>query len=106
MISILNRYMHGYVVIPITLTFIKHDIFKKLSSLTSLPEIISQTRANSGHFKIAIRMYESLGWMKKITDDRYEISPTCADFSILNSRLALSLINSSGFYYERISYFI
>ena len=90
MISILNRYMHGYVVIPITIAFIKHGIFKKLSTLTSLPEIISRTRVNSGNFKIAMKMYESLGWIERVTNDHCEISPTCPDFSNINSSLALS----------------
>lgn len=90
MISILNRYMHGYVVIPITMTFIKHSVFKKISSLENLSEVISHTQANSGHFKITIRMYESLGWLNRLTNDRYKISPACPDFSTLNSHLALS----------------
>ena len=90
MLSILNRYMHGYVVIPITITFIKHGIFKEISLSNSIAEIILQTQANSGNFKIALRMYESLGWINLISFERYELTSTCPDFSCLSPKLARS----------------
>ena len=65
MLSILNRLCHGYVGIPVIIALKKQNFFNLLSfdvpqRLTFLCKTLE---ANPGHFRVALRLLESLGWI-------------------------------------------
>ena len=83
MLDILNRYIHGYVAIPVILACQKQGLFSLLEAEDplSLSQMVSRTHANEGHLQVACRMFESLGWLEKDEQARYRLvlSPTELD---------------------------
>ncbi|MFQ3244029.1 MAG: hypothetical protein ACI9SP_000654 [Arenicella sp.] len=77
MTSILNRYMHAYVALPVASSFLKHNVFDVLSSGKSIFDVIEEMKANPGYFNIALKMFESLGWITKHDDACYEVTNLC-----------------------------
>lgn len=65
---ILNRYMHAYVILPVVASFVEHNVFKDISLGKKELEIIKSQGANSGYFNIALRLFESLGWVCRETE--------------------------------------
>lgn len=74
MLSVINRYLHGYVVIPCYVEFQEKGIFQFLKSSSSFEEIISTFKANPGHLKVALRIFESLNWISKNPENQYQIT--------------------------------
>ena len=65
MLDVLHRYAHGYVLLPVLDVFYKRNVFDYLlehgdDNITTIAESLG---ANIGHFHVAMRMFESLGWL-------------------------------------------
>lgn len=74
MLDILNRYAHGFVVVPVVLASRRGGLISHLeSSPTTFDRIVSDLGANSGHLRVVLRLFESLGW---IECDRDNITAT------------------------------
>ena len=65
MLDILNRYAHGFVVVPVVLASRRGGLIARLESgPTSFDELVADLGANSGHLRVVLRMFESLGWIE------------------------------------------
>ena len=65
MLEILNRYSHGFVLIPAVQACQTGGFFELLEKGDSftLDELVRELGANSGHLSIVLRMFLSLGWL-------------------------------------------
>jgi acyl transferase domain-containing protein/SAM-dependent methyltransferase/acyl carrier protein len=72
MLDVLNRYAHGFVVVPVVLACRRGGV---LSTLKATPlhasELATLLGANLGHLQVALRLIESLGWIDRGTDGRF-----------------------------------
>jgi acyl transferase domain-containing protein len=74
MLNIMNRYVHGYVAIPVILACRERGVFKLLKqSAATVEQIVQQLSANEGYLRIALRMFESLNWVKLNNNGAYEL---------------------------------
>jgi acyl transferase domain-containing protein/thioesterase domain-containing protein/SAM-dependent methyltransferase/acyl carrier protein len=66
MLSLLNRYAHGYVAVPVIVSLREHGVLNVLSEDTdyAFDRLVTDMRANAGHLRIALRLLESLGWCR------------------------------------------
>jgi len=93
MVSILNRYMHAYVTFPVAVSFMEHDIFGRISSsegdfnVENVGGIVRETHANPGYFNIALRLFESLGWVVK-KGERYQVTPNLPNINQFSIELS------------------
>ncbi|PWT90098.1 MAG: hypothetical protein C5B54_07785 [Acidobacteria bacterium] len=73
MLELMNRYIHGFVAIPVILSCRDRGFFELLQQNQSMPleAIIGELNANSGHFSVAMRMMESLHWIKRNDANEY-----------------------------------
>ncbi|MCD5326707.1 SDR family NAD(P)-dependent oxidoreductase [Chromobacterium piscinae] len=75
MLSVINRYSHGFVAIPIVLAckYLKlFEVFK--GRALTLTELADELKANSGFLLAALRLLESLQWISKDNTDRYSLT--------------------------------
>src|SRR5262249_25330519 len=72
-LELMNRYIHGFVAIPVILSCRDRGFFELLQQNQSMPieTIIGELNANSGHFSVAMRMMESLDWIKRNDTNEY-----------------------------------
>ncbi len=77
MLSILNRYSHGYVAIPVIHACKKQGLFQALQLSKRMPfaDLVKQLHANSGSLQVALRMLESLNWVSRNHNDEYCLTP-------------------------------
>jgi len=74
MLSIFNRYLHGYVVVPVLMACHKKGLFKSLKNeMSSFDQLVKLFQANPGHLKVALRLFESLNWVIKNKDNLYSV---------------------------------
>ncbi|MEO8400725.1 MAG: SDR family NAD(P)-dependent oxidoreductase [Gammaproteobacteria bacterium] len=87
MLEILNRYIHGYIAIPVILTCNQKGIFNFLSRDKAfyLDQLSSHFKANDGHLQIALRMFESMKWVQKNSDGLYLLTLSDEDYKIIKS---------------------
>ncbi|WP_051908584.1 GNAT family N-acetyltransferase [Candidatus Odyssella acanthamoebae] len=76
MLETMNRYIHGYVAVPVILSCRERGLFDLLKnkgplSCESLAHILE---ANDGHLRVALRMFESLNWIKKDHNGTYTLT--------------------------------
>lgn len=76
MLDIINRYAHGFVAIPVILSFKKKGIFEQSEQQKSicLDNLITNTHANSGHLRVALRLLLSLGWLSQDATGAYSLT--------------------------------
>ena len=76
MLNIVNRYVHGFVAIPVILACKERGIFQLLMEQDSMkPEqMVEYLGANDGHFQVALRMLLSLNWLCQCEDGRYVLT--------------------------------
>ncbi len=76
MLELLTRAANGYVLVPVTVSFRGRGGFKHLEAESSLPfdRLVEQMAANAGHLRVALRVFESLGWCA--VDDRQRVHLT------------------------------
>ena len=74
MLELSNRYLHGYVAIPIILKCLEKGFFELLNEKKdlSIAEISQKLDANEGHLTVALRLFESLHWLEK-KENSYEL---------------------------------
>ena len=65
MLNILNQFANGYVFTPVCVSFYNEGIFKYLENnkIVSVSSLCEKFQANEGHFRVAIKMLESMGWV-------------------------------------------
>ncbi|MFB8795997.1 MAG: SDR family NAD(P)-dependent oxidoreductase [Microcoleus sp.] len=76
MLEIINRYAHGFVVIPVILACKQKGLFDLLQHQNSLTleQITSRLGANSGHLQVALRMMRSLNWLERNEVGQYALT--------------------------------
>jgi|JFJP01.1.fsa_nt_gi Acetyltransferases len=76
MLDIINRYLHGFVAVPVILACKKKGLFELLEhhgSLTLEP-IVERLGANGGHLQVALRMIQSLNWLSQNEVGAYSLT--------------------------------
>jgi acyl transferase domain-containing protein/SAM-dependent methyltransferase/NAD(P)-dependent dehydrogenase (short-subunit alcohol dehydrogenase family)/acyl carrier protein len=72
MLDVLNRYAHGFIVVPVTLTCRRRGIFAALMQRPhNAHELGAMLGANLGHLQVTLRLLESLGWIERGADGRF-----------------------------------
>lgn len=76
MLEVINRYKHGYVIIPVIRAFEEKGLFNYFQkNKTNTSQHISKAfGANSGHLQVALRIMESLGWVNRNDRDEYSLA--------------------------------
>ena len=83
MLDVLNRYAHGFVVVPVVLACRRGGVLAALQEAPrSAGELSVHLGANGGHLGVALRVFESLGWIERGTDGRF-----AATANVLQERL-------------------
>jgi acyl transferase domain-containing protein/surfactin synthase thioesterase subunit/enoyl-CoA hydratase/carnithine racemase len=87
MLDVLNRYIHGYVAIPVILSCYKKGLFNILTSdgPLSLEQIADRLSGNEGHLQIALHMFQSMGWIEKNEHGYYDILITADRYQTLKN---------------------
>ncbi|MDP3561563.1 MAG: beta-ketoacyl synthase N-terminal-like domain-containing protein, partial [Legionellaceae bacterium] len=65
MLDVLNRYAHGYVLLPILDVFYRRHVFEYINTYSekTITQLSQDLQANEGHFRVALRLLQSLGWL-------------------------------------------
>ena len=84
MISVLNRYLHGYVVVPVILSFIKKDFFSSKWLDYTIDDLAKIYSFNRGNFKTSLSVFESLGWVERSNNGKYCSSDSMPHPDIFN----------------------
>ncbi|MBW4635672.1 MAG: GNAT family N-acetyltransferase [Iphinoe sp. HA4291-MV1] len=76
MLEIINRYAHGFVVIPTILACRKKGLFKLLEeqNLLTLKKIAKWLGANEGHLQVALKIMQSLNWVVQQESGEYSLT--------------------------------
>ena len=81
MLSIINRYCHGYMAVP-AMAILKHrgvfDLFS-LQEPVFFEEVVQKCNANAGYFQVAVRLMETLEWIEKNQDGAFVKTAKCAE---------------------------
>jgi acyl transferase domain-containing protein/acyl carrier protein len=88
MLEVLNQYAHGFVTVPVVLACRKGGVFEALQQAPrSAEELGKELRANLGHLQVALRLFESLGWIDRRADGRFEANASMAKQSLVPEAL-------------------
>ncbi|MFP2957514.1 GNAT family N-acetyltransferase [Myxococcus sp. 1LA] len=72
MLNLINNHAHGYVVTPVVLACDDAGLFALLGQgPKDFDRLAEALRANRGHLRVAMRMFEALGWVQRHADDAY-----------------------------------
>ncbi|MBP5971591.1 SDR family NAD(P)-dependent oxidoreductase [Brasilonema sp. CT11] len=76
MLDVINRYLHGFVAVPIILACKKKGLFEliKHHDELTLEQMVELLRANGGHFQVALRMMRSLNWLERNEVGQYSLT--------------------------------
>lgn len=76
MLDIINRYLHGYVAVPVILACKKKGLFELLEHQgeLTLEQIVESLGANGGHLQVALRMMQSLNWLERNEAGQYSLT--------------------------------
>jgi ribosomal protein S18 acetylase RimI-like enzyme len=83
MISVFNKYIHGYVVTPVLIALIRGDIFATLSDGCSIIDLEKKQPLNRGNLKVAFRIFQSLGWLECTDGTTYRLSSSMPDIAFV-----------------------
>lgn len=80
MLDVINRYLHGFVSVPIILACKKKGLFELLEhhSELTLEQIVELLGANGGHLQVALRMLQSLNWLELNEAGQYSLTDEAA----------------------------
>jgi len=79
MLTLINNHAHGYVVAPVVLACKDAGLFELLQQEpTGFDRLAEVLRANRGHLRVALRMLESLGWVRRHAGDAYSLTEQAA----------------------------
>lgn len=88
MLDVLNRYAHGFVVVAVTLACRRGGVLAALEQTPrSATELSEHLRANSGHLGVSLRVFESLGWIKRDADGRFTTTAEVAQERFIHDDL-------------------
>ncbi|NJL39308.1 MAG: polyketide synthase [Leptolyngbyaceae cyanobacterium SM1_4_3] len=76
MLDIINRYMHGFVAVPVILACKTKGLFELLEHQgeLTLEQIVESLKANGGHLQVALRMMQSLNWLERNEAGQYSLT--------------------------------
>src|SRR5580658_8153455 len=82
MLELLNRYTHGLVAIPAIVVCREGGVFATMQSEGPMDArgLALRLNANEGHLRVALRLFESLGWIRFQEGRRYTWSATSEDY--------------------------
>ncbi|MCK8516803.1 SDR family NAD(P)-dependent oxidoreductase [Methylonatrum kenyense] len=84
MLDVMNRYAHGFVVVPVVLACRQGGVLARLESgPQSLDELADALDANAGHLQVALRLLESLGWIDRCADGRFIATPALSSHAVI-----------------------
>ncbi len=100
MIQLINKCLHGFVLIPIIDACKKNNVFTLLNeSPYSLKDLADKTHANPAYLSVALNAFESVGWIKMIEDTYILVNDTLTTINI-----PPSIINFYNFPFEPYFY--
>jgi len=64
MLSVINRYAHGFVAMPVIASCRRSGLFRALTQAerVSFTDLVRTLNANAGHLRAALRLLQSIGW--------------------------------------------
>jgi 3-oxoacyl-(acyl-carrier-protein) synthase/acyl carrier protein/NAD(P)-dependent dehydrogenase (short-subunit alcohol dehydrogenase family) len=73
MLTLINNYAHGYVMVPVVLACRKAGLFELLKAKGEVGwgELVYELQANPGHLRVAMNLLECLGWVSRTPSDGY-----------------------------------
>lgn len=76
MLDIINRYLHGFVAVPVILACKEKGLFELLEhqGYLTLEQIVERLGANGGHLQVALRMMQSLNWLERNEAGQYSLT--------------------------------
>ncbi|AEA66026.1 hypothetical protein [Burkholderia gladioli] len=76
MLEVINRYCHGYVAVPVIVACRAHGLFELLEQqgVLGFAALVERLHANDGHFRVALNVLESLGWLERDAGDAYRLT--------------------------------
>jgi malonyl CoA-acyl carrier protein transacylase len=77
MLDVINRYLHGFVAVPVILACRKKGLFELLQhqgSPLTRQQIVESLGANGGHLQVALRMIRSLNWLERNEVGQYSLT--------------------------------
>src|SRR5262245_52522329 len=80
MLEILNRYAHGFVLVPVALALRRAGLFDRLRSRARIrvDEMTAELGANEGHLRAALRFLHAVGWLEGHAD-AYALAPAAEE---------------------------
>src|SRR5690606_32763928 len=88
MLDDLNRYAHGFVVVPVVLACRRGGVLSALQSEARTAEELSPAlRVNLGHLQVSLRLLQSLGWVNRLEDERFTATPELAKHKLIPDEL-------------------
>lgn len=104
MISVLNRYLHGYVVTPVMIAFAKKKFLLQVNKEYSISDIRLSNNINVGNFKTVLTIFQSLGWSDYAGGNYYRLTSLIPDFNSIHSGISYffqiqldEILNSTDF---------
>ncbi|MCU7925174.1 MAG: SDR family NAD(P)-dependent oxidoreductase [Candidatus Thiodiazotropha sp. (ex Dulcina madagascariensis)] len=75
MLTVINRYSHGYIAIPVIISCKQHGLFERLKEMPASAETLrTELNANSGHLQVGLKLLESMGWLSKNGAGDYQLA--------------------------------
>ncbi|MCU7933260.1 MAG: SDR family NAD(P)-dependent oxidoreductase [Candidatus Thiodiazotropha sp. (ex Dulcina madagascariensis)] len=75
MLTVINRYSHGYIAIPVIISCKQHGLFERLKEMPASAETLrTELSANSGHLQVGLKLLESMGWLSKDGAGVYQLA--------------------------------
>ena len=76
MLDLINRYAHGFVAIPTILACRERGLFVQLEERGAMTsrQLAQQLEANEGHLCVALRLFQSLGWLALREGAHYQLT--------------------------------
>lgn len=72
MLTVINRYCHGYVAVPVIVACVKKGLFDRINERpSSFQELADEFCANSGNLAVALLLLESMGWISRTPSGSY-----------------------------------
>src|SRR5882724_10729631 len=76
MLDVLNRLADGFVAVPVIDACLRGGVFSALAAGSrSAEELSRELGANEGHLRVALRLLDGLGWVDKLPDGVFRLSP-------------------------------
>jgi len=76
MLTVINRYNHGYIAIPVIIACKTHNFFTRLKQKPISQHTIDKVmEANSGHLHVALKLLRSMGWLVINNNNDYQLTP-------------------------------